>query len=75
MGRRKAFRVIAIILAVTGLGFGLFTAVFGIISEAQRVHALHNVVVATLLVVLTDGRANAGPDEAALRRAGLGSRA
>lgn len=52
-GRRKAFRVIAIILAVAGLGFGLFTAVFGLISEAQRVHAFHNVVVATLLVVLT----------------------
>jgi hypothetical protein len=52
-GRRTAFRVIAVILAVTGLGFGLFTAVFGIISEAQRVHAFHNAVVATLLVVLT----------------------
>ena len=52
-GRRTAFRVIAIILAVTGLGFGLFTAVFGIISEAQRIHAFHNAVVATLLVILT----------------------
>lgn len=52
-GRRRTFRVIAIILAVAGLGFGLFTAVFGIISEAQRIHAFHNAVVATLLIVLT----------------------
>jgi hypothetical protein len=48
-----AFRVIAIIMAASGIAFGLFTAVFGIISEDQAIHAFHNTVVATLLLVLT----------------------
>jgi hypothetical protein len=52
-GRRTAFRVLAIFLAVSGIGFGLFTAVFGIISEAQKIHAFHNVLVASLLLVIT----------------------
>jgi hypothetical protein len=40
-------------MAASGMAFGLFTAVFGIIDEGQRIHALHNVVVATLLIVLS----------------------
>jgi hypothetical protein len=52
-GRRKAFRVIATIMAGAGAAFGAFTAVFGIIAESQRIHALHNSVVATLLLVLS----------------------
>jgi hypothetical protein len=52
-GRRTAFRVIATIVAVSGLAFGLFTAVFGIVEEDQAIHAVHNAVVATLLMVLS----------------------
>jgi hypothetical protein len=52
-GRRTAFRVIAAIMAVSAVAFGLVTAVVGIISEAQRIHAFHNTVVATLLLVLS----------------------
>jgi hypothetical protein len=52
-GRRTAFRIIATIMGLSGAGFGLFTAVFGIVSEAQRIHAIHNSVVATLLLVLS----------------------
>lgn len=52
-GRRTAFRIIATIMGVSGAGFGLFTAAFGILSEAQRIHAIHNSVVATLLLVLS----------------------
>lgn len=52
-GRRKAFRVIAVMMAVSAVAFGLFTAVFGVVSEAQQVHAFHNAVVAALLLVLS----------------------
>ena len=52
-GRGKAVRAIAVIMAVSAVGFGLFTAVFGIVSEAQEVHAVHNVVVASLLLILS----------------------
>jgi hypothetical protein len=52
-GRRIAFRIIATVVGVSGMAFGLFTAVFGIISEDQRVHAFHNTVVAALLLVLS----------------------
>jgi hypothetical protein len=52
-GRRTAFRIIATVVAVSGVAFGLFTAVFGIIDEGQRIHAFHNSVVATLLLVLS----------------------
>jgi hypothetical protein len=51
--RRTAFRVISIVMAVSGAAFGLFTAVFGIIDENQKIHAFHNTVVATLLLVLS----------------------
>jgi hypothetical protein len=52
-GRRTAFRIIATVVGVSGVAFGLFTAVFGIIDESQRIHAFHNSVVATLLLVLS----------------------
>jgi hypothetical protein len=66
--RFRAFRVIAAIMAVSGVAFGLFTAVFGIVSEAQEIHAFHNVVVAALLLVLSAPPAIAAaraPDRAA----------
>jgi hypothetical protein len=67
-GRFRAFRLIAAIMAVSGVAFGLFTAVFGIVSEAQEIHAFHNVVVAALLLVLSAPPAIAAaraPDRAA----------
>lgn len=51
--RRAAFRIIATLMAVSSVAFGLFTAVFGIVSEAQRIHAFHNAVVCSLLLVLS----------------------
>lgn len=53
MNRLSVMRVIAWIMAVSALGFGLFTIVFGIISPAQEIHAIHNAVVASLLIVLS----------------------
>ena len=52
-GRLTTMRVIAILMAVSAIGFGLFTAVFGIVNPAQEPHAFHNVVVASLLIVLS----------------------
>ena len=40
-------------MAVGAIGFGLFTIVFGVIGPDQAQHAFHNVVVATLLLVLS----------------------
>ncbi|MGH2661871.1 MAG: hypothetical protein ACRDH8_03490 [Actinomycetota bacterium] len=51
--RRTAFRVIASLMAVAGIGFGLFTAVFAFVGEGQEIHAFHNGVVAALLIVLS----------------------
>jgi hypothetical protein len=51
-GRVRALRVLAIVMAVSAIGFGLFTLVFGILSPAQEPHAFHNAVVAALLIVL-----------------------
>jgi hypothetical protein len=51
--RAKAFRVIAMTIAVLAVGFGLFTAAFGILSEGQGVHAFHNTVLAALLLLLS----------------------
>jgi hypothetical protein len=51
--RVTAMRVLAIVMAVSAIGFGLFTAVFGIVNPAQEPHAFHNVVVASLLIVLS----------------------
>jgi hypothetical protein len=52
-GRLRAVRVLAVIMAVSAIGFGCFTIVFGIVSSAQAPHAFHNVVVASLLIVLS----------------------
>ncbi|HJV05029.1 MAG TPA: hypothetical protein VJ868_07185 [Actinomycetota bacterium] len=52
-GRIAAIRVLAWVMAASAVGFGLFTAVFGIVSEAQRIHAFHNVVVASLLLIVS----------------------
>ncbi len=65
MSRLTTMRVIAWIMAVSAVGFGLFTIVFGIVSPAQEIHAIHNVVVASLLIVLSAPPAIAvarGPD-------------
>jgi cytochrome bd-type quinol oxidase subunit 2 len=51
--RRTAFRVISIVMAVSGLAFGLFTVVFGLIDKNQKIHSVHNVVVGSLLIVLS----------------------
>lgn len=53
MNRPTAMRVIAVIMAVSAVGFGLFTIVFGIVSPEQEIHAVHNAVVASLLLVLS----------------------
>ena len=46
-------RILAAFMAVGAIGFGLFTAIFGIVSPAQEPHAFHNVIVAALLIVLS----------------------
>lgn len=53
MNRPRAMRVIAWLLVATGVAFGLFTIVFGIVGPDQEIHAVHNAVVASLLLVLT----------------------
>jgi hypothetical protein len=40
-------------MAASAIGFGLFTAVLGILSPAQEPHAFHNAVVASLLIVVS----------------------
>ncbi|HEX2090478.1 MAG TPA: hypothetical protein VHI54_11225 [Actinomycetota bacterium] len=51
--RRKAFKIIAWFMAVSAIAFGLFTAVFAFIFEGQEIHAVHNAVVAALLLVIS----------------------
>ncbi|HEX6261264.1 MAG TPA: hypothetical protein VF097_00290 [Actinomycetota bacterium] len=66
-GRLRAFRVIAMVMAVSAIAFGLFTAI-GAVSEAQEIHAYHNVIVASLLLVLSAPpvvAAARGPERAA----------
>lgn len=53
MNRLTAVRIIAWIMAGSAVAFGLFTIVFGIVSPEQEIHAIHNVVVASLLIVLS----------------------
>jgi hypothetical protein len=53
MNRLTAMRIIAWLLAVSGVAFGLFTIVFGLIGPDQEIHAVHNAVVASLLIILT----------------------
>jgi hypothetical protein len=40
-------------MAAAGVAFGLLSAVGSILSEEERIHSIHNIVVAGLLVVLT----------------------
>jgi hypothetical protein len=40
-------------MAVGAIGFGLFTVVFGLLSPSQELHAFHNPIVASLLIVLS----------------------
>jgi hypothetical protein len=51
-GRRIAFLVLAWFLAVSGIAYGLFTLVF-VFIEGARIHRFHNVLLASLLLVLT----------------------
>lgn len=53
MSRVTAMRIIAWLLAGSGVAFGLSTIVFGIVGPEQEIHAVHNAVVAALLIVLT----------------------
>ena len=53
MSRLTAMRVIAWLLTASGVAFGLFTIVFGLVGPDQAIHAVHNAVVASLLIVLT----------------------
>ena len=51
--RRTLIRVIAAFMAVSAVAFGLFTVIFGILGPEQEIHAVHNAVVASLLLVLS----------------------
>src|ERR671932_1081153 len=51
--RLTAARVLASVTAISAIAFGLFTIVFGLVSPVQEVHAFHNAVVASLLLVLS----------------------
>ena len=51
--RTRATRVIAWFMAGSAVLFGVFTAGFGIFAESQLIHAFHNAVVASLLLVLS----------------------
>ena len=51
--RLTTMRIIAALMAVSAIGFGLFTVVFGFVGPAQQPHAFHNAMVASLLAVLS----------------------
>ena len=51
--RTQATRVIAWFMAGSAVLFGVFTAGFGIFAESQLIHAFHNAVVASLLLILS----------------------
>ena len=51
--RTRATRVIAWFMASSAVLFGVFTAVFGVVAEGQLIHAFHNAIVASLLLVLS----------------------
>ena len=53
MSRLTAMRVVAWLLVVTGIGFSLFTIVFGLVGPNQEIHAVHNAIVVSLIAVLT----------------------
>jgi len=52
-GRLRAIRVIAALMAVSAIGFGVITAVVGIVVPSQAPHAFHNVIVASLLLIVS----------------------
>ena len=51
--RYIAFRVIAWIMAVSAIAFGIVTAGTGIVVEDMKIHTFHNVLVASLLLVIS----------------------
>ena len=51
--RRTLIRVIAAFMAVSAVAFGVFTIIFNILGPEQEIHAVHNAVVASLLLVLS----------------------
>lgn len=51
--RLTTIRIIASVMAISAVGFGLFTVVFGIVNPTQEPHAFHNAMVASLLLVLS----------------------
>ncbi|MGH2540029.1 MAG: hypothetical protein ACRDGK_05875, partial [Actinomycetota bacterium] len=51
--RYTGFRVIAWIMAVSAIAFGIVTAGTGIVVEDMKIHAFHNVVVASLLLAIS----------------------
>jgi len=53
MSRLTVMRVIAWVMAVSAVGFGLFTIVFGIVGPGQEIHGVHNAIVAALLLGLS----------------------
>jgi hypothetical protein len=46
-------RVLAAIMAVSAVGFGIVTVVVGLLVPAQAPHAFHNVIVASLLLIVS----------------------
>jgi MFS family permease len=53
VSRLTAMRVIAWLLVASGVGFSLFTIVFGFIGPNQEIHSVHNAIVVGLISVLT----------------------
>jgi hypothetical protein len=45
--------MLALVMAIAAIGFGLFTIVFGIVGPDQQPHAFHNGIVAALLIVIS----------------------
>ena len=61
-GRLRATRILAAVMAVGAIGFGVVTAIFGIVDPAQEPHAFHNTIVAALLIAVS------GPPVVAIAR-------
>ncbi|MGH2394335.1 MAG: hypothetical protein ACRDGH_12750 [Candidatus Limnocylindria bacterium] len=53
MTRLAVMRVIGWIMTASAVAFGLFTIVFGVVGQGQEIHAVHNAIVASLLLVLS----------------------
>jgi hypothetical protein len=52
-GGLRAVRIIAVLMAASAVGFGLITAVLGVLVPAQAPHAFHNAIVASLLLIVS----------------------